>query len=122
MAYVDKFCDKERWKAISILDAKEMQMHISKLVDSDIGEDKKALAFDIKMFNIELSVLANGDIGGATRAVGLVRKSARILLDYASIDSVMAKADTLKCSRAQIFGTILQSLNLKSVVKKSEIC
>lgn len=96
MAYVDKFCDKERWKAISILDAKEMQMHISKLVDSDIGEDKKALAFDIKMFNIELSVLANGNIGGATRAVGLVRKSARVLLDYASIDSVMAKADTLK--------------------------
>lgn len=73
-----------------------MQLHISKLIDSDIGEDKKALAFDVKMFNIELSVLANGNISEATRQVTMVRKSARILLDYATIDSVRAKADTLK--------------------------
>lgn len=96
LAYVDRFCDQERWQAISILDAKEMQLHISKLIDSDIGEDKKALAFDVKMFNIELSVLANGNISEATRQVAMVRKSARILLDYATIDSVRAMADTLK--------------------------
>lgn len=96
LAYVDKFCDREHWQAISILDAREMQLHISKLIDSDIGEDKKALAFDVKMFNIELSVLANGNISEATRYVTMVRKSARILLDYATIDSVRAKADTLK--------------------------
>ncbi len=96
MAYVDKFCDRERWQAISILDAKEMQLHISKLVDIDIEEDKKALAFDVKMFNIELSILANGNISEATRSVGMVRKSARILLDYSTIDDVIAKADTLK--------------------------
>ena len=96
LAYVDKFCDKERWQAISILDAKEMQLHISKLVDSDIDEDKKALAFDVKMFNIELSVLANGNISEATRSVTSVRKSARILLDYATIDGVKAKADVLQ--------------------------
>ena len=95
LAYVDKFCDQERWQAISILDAKEMQLHISKLVDSDIDEDKKALAFDVKMFNIELSVLANGNISEATRSVTSVRKSARILLDYATIDGVKAKADVL---------------------------
>lgn len=96
LAYVDKFCDQERWQAISILDAKEIQLHISKLVDSDIEEDKKALAFDVKMFNIELSVLANGNISEATRSVAMVRMSARLLLDYATIDSVRAKADTLK--------------------------
>lgn len=96
LAYVDKFCDQERWQAISILDAKEMQLHISKLVDSDIDEDKKALAFDVKMFNIELSVLANGNISEATRSVTSVRKSARILLDYATIDGVKAKADVLQ--------------------------
>ena len=96
LAYVDKFCDQERWQAISILDAKEMQLHISKLVDSDIDEDKKALAFDAKMFNIELSVLANGNISEATRSVTSIRKSARILLDYATIDSVKAKADVLQ--------------------------
>lgn len=96
LAYVDKFCDQERWQAISILDAKEMQLHISKLVDSDIDEDKKALAFDVKMFNIELSVLANGNISEATRSVTSVRKSARILLDYATIDGVKEKADVLQ--------------------------
>ena len=96
LAYVDKFCDQERWQAISILDAKEMQLHISKLVDSDIDEDKKALAFDVKMFNIELSVLANGNISEATRSVTSVRKAARILLDYATIDGVKAKADVLQ--------------------------
>ena len=96
LAYVDKFCDQERWQAISILDAKEMQLHISKLIDSDIDEDKKALAFDVKMFNIELSVLANGNISDATRSVTSVRKAARILLDYATIDGVKVKADVLQ--------------------------
>ncbi len=96
LAYVDKFCDQDRWQAISILDAKEMQLHISKLIDSDIDEDKKALAFDIKMFNIELSILANGNISEATRSVTLVRKTARLLLDYSTIDGVKEKASTLQ--------------------------
>lgn len=95
MAYVDKYCDIERWEAVSILDAKEMQLHLSKLLDSDIDEDKKALAFDIKMFNIELSVLANGNIADATRSVGMVRKAARLLLDHSTIDGVKEKAETL---------------------------
>ena len=105
MAYVDKFCDRERWQAISILDAKEMQLHISKLVDVDIDEDKKALAFDVKMFNIELSILANGNISEATRSVGMVRKSARILLDYSTISDVIAKAETLKMLAGTDFWT-----------------
>lgn len=96
LAYVDKFCDYERWQAISILDAKEMQLHISKLIDSDIEEDKKALAFDVKMFHIELSVLANGNISEATRSVGMIRRAARLLLDCSTIDGVMAKATTLQ--------------------------
>lgn len=96
MAYVDKFCDVERWQAISILEAKEMQLHISKLIDSDIDEDKKALAFDLKLFNIELSVLANGNISQATRFVEKVRLAAKILLDNSSIDAVRAKSETLQ--------------------------
>ena len=96
MAYVDKFCDIERWNAISILDCKEMQLHLSKLIDGDIGEDKKALAYDTKMFDIELSILANGNISEATRSVTNVRKAARMLLDFSTIDSVMEKADVLQ--------------------------
>ena len=112
LAYVDRFCDQERWQAISILDAKEIQLHISKLIDSDIDEDKKALAFDIKMFNIELSILANGNISEATRAVTLVRKTARILLDYSTIDGVKEKASTLQ---------ILASTDFWSSPKISEL-
>ncbi len=96
MAYVDKYCDEERWQAISILDAKEMELHISKLIDSDINEDKKALAFDVKMFNIELSVLANGSINEAIQSVGQVRKAARILLDHSTTEGVKEKAETLQ--------------------------
>jgi type I restriction enzyme R subunit len=96
MMYVDKYCDYEKWNALSLLEKKEIQQHLSKLVDNDIDQSKGALAFDYQMLMVELSVLANGNISEAGRNVNRIRKTARLLLDTASISEVIKKAETLK--------------------------
>lgn len=96
MAYVDKFADYERWMSLSILESKEMQIHLSKLIDSDLNQPKGSLSFDYKMFMAELSVLANGSICDANRQVSQIRKISRILLDTATIPAVIEKSETLK--------------------------
>ena len=97
MLYVDKYIDYERWHVIAPLSKKEMQLHLSKLVDSDINEDKGALRFDMQMLQIELSVLASGSIGEAARQVERVRMIAKYLLNYAAGEpAVIARAESLK--------------------------
>lgn len=96
MSYVDKYIDYERWSAIAPLAKKEMQLHLSKLIDNELTEDKSALSFDMQMLQIELATLISGNIGQASRQVERVRKIATLLLDYsASQPAVMNKADTL---------------------------
>jgi type I restriction enzyme R subunit len=96
MMYVDKYADKEKWDAISLLEKKEIQLHLSSLIDNDLNQPKGALAFDLQMLMIELSVLANGNISEAERNVNRVRVISRELLDTASIPAVINKAETLK--------------------------
>lgn len=96
MAHLDKFVDYERWEALSILDKKEIQGHLSGLIDNDIESAKGSLAFDMRMFQIELSVLATGNIGDAVKQVDKVRHTAKVLLEKASVTKVIEKADVLK--------------------------
>ena len=97
MPYVDKYLDYERWNVIAPLSKKEMQLHLSRLIDSDIEEDKGALRFDMQMLQIELSVLASGNVGEAARQVERVRLIAKYLLEYAAGEpAVLQKTDTLK--------------------------
>lgn len=97
MAYVDKYIDYERWASIAPLSKKEMQLHLSKLVDNDLEQDKGALRFDMQMLGIELSVLASGGIGQAAKQVERVRLISKLLLDFAaSQPAVIAKAESLK--------------------------
>lgn len=96
MAYVDKYIDYERWDALSLLEKKEIQLHLSKLLDNDINQSKGSLAFDMKMFDIELSVLASGNIAQASKQVERVRMASKLLLDTASsIKAVINRAETL---------------------------
>ena len=95
MDHLDKFVDYERWEALSILDKKEIQSHLSCLIDSDIDAAKGSLAFDMRMFQIELSVLATGKIDSAAKQVEKVRHTAKVLLEKASVTKVLEKADTL---------------------------
>lgn len=96
MAYVDKYIDADRWNALSILEKKEVQIHLSKLIDNELDQDTKALSFDMKMLNIELSVLVVGNISRAAKQVESVRHISKILLDtQSSQPAVMAKAESL---------------------------
>ena len=96
MEYVDKYFDDDRWQALSILEAKEIQLHLSKLIDSEQNQVKGSLSFDFKMLMAELSVLSNGSIAEATKQVSQVRKISRLLLDNATIPSISDKAETLQ--------------------------
>lgn len=95
MMYVDKYVDEDKWNALSLLEKKEIQLHLSRLVDNDLNQAKGALAFDYQMLMVELSVLANGNISAAERNVNRIRILSRILLDNASIPSIIQKASTL---------------------------
>ena len=96
MAYVDKYYDEDKWQALSLLEKKEIQLHLSRLVDNDLNQAKGSLAFDYQMLMIELSVLANGNISEAGRNVNRVRVISRLLLDNASIPAIINKSETLK--------------------------
>lgn len=97
MPFVDKYIDYERWASIAPLSKKEMQLHLSKLIDNDLEQEKGALRFDMQMLGIELSVLASGSIGNAAKQVERVRLISKMLLDYAATQpAVIAKAESLK--------------------------
>lgn len=97
MSYVDKYIDYDNWASIAPLAKKEMQLHITKLVNGDMGEDVKTLQFDLQMLEIEMSVLARGSIAQVVKQVERVRAISRLLLDYAGATAaVKAKAESLK--------------------------
>ncbi|MBR2414566.1 MAG: DEAD/DEAH box helicase family protein [Clostridia bacterium] len=97
MAYVDKYNDYEKWSHLSLLEKKEMQLHLTPLVDSDADENKNSLAFDLKFMDIELSVLSVGGFTAkAHKQVERVRRISKVLLDTAAgVADVMAKSQTL---------------------------
>ncbi len=97
MAYVDKYNDYEKWSHLSLLEKKEMQLHLTPLVDSETEENKNSLAFDLKFMDIELSVLSVGGFTAkAHKQVERVRRISKALLDTAAgVADVMAKSQTL---------------------------
>ena len=97
MAYVDKYIDYDRWAAISQLANKEIQLHLTKLIDNELDQKKGSLSFDLRMLDIELSVLAEGNIGKAIKSVETIRRVSNILLnEAASITAVINQAATLQ--------------------------
>ncbi len=49
MQYVDKYSDTATWTALTPVIVKEMKVHLSPLLDSGLGGDHLAIAFDIRM-------------------------------------------------------------------------
>ena len=97
MQYVDKYCDYTTWSALSPLMVKEIKIHLTPLLDSGLDGYDLSIAFDIRMLDIELSLLVQGNTAGATRDVKTVCKIAQYLLtEKASIPQVLEKADQLK--------------------------
>ena len=97
MQYVDKYCDYTTWSALSPLMVKEIKVHLTPLLDSGLEGYDLSIAFDIRMLDIELSLLVQGNTAGAARDVKTVCKIAQYLLtEKASIPQVLEKADQLK--------------------------
>ena len=55
--------DDDRWNAISLLECKEIQLHLSRLVDNDLNQAKGSLSFDsediITLFGPQVTVIRN---------------------------------------------------------------
>lgn len=97
MQYVDKYSDYATWESVSPLMVKEIKVHITPLLDSGLEGFDLSIAFDIRMLDIELSMLVQGNTGMATRDVKTVRQVAQYLLtEKASIPQIFAKAEQLK--------------------------
>lgn len=97
MQYVDKYSDYATWESVSPLMVKEIKVHITPLLDSGLEGFDLSIAFDIRMLDVELSMLVQGNTGMATRDVKTVRQVAQYLLtEKASIPQVFAKAEQLK--------------------------
>ncbi|MBE6374320.1 MAG: DEAD/DEAH box helicase [Lentisphaerae bacterium] len=96
MAYVDKYYDRDIWSNLSEFNKKEIEVHLTYLLDADSGEKENVKLFDARMLEIEISLLLTGKTAKARKSVEVVRKIANYLLDKASVPQIMAKADQLK--------------------------
>ena len=97
MEYVDKYSDYKTWEAVSPLMVKEIKLHITPLLDSGLDGLDLSIAFDIRMLDVELSVLVQGNTASASRDIKIIRKVAQYLLtEKATIPMVFAKAEQLK--------------------------
>lgn len=97
MSYVDKYCDKNSWAALSPVMVKEMQIHLTPLIDSGTEDHFKIVTFDVRMSIAQCAVLAEHSVNSAASSVRSVKRLAKQLIDeYASIPQVQEKADDLK--------------------------
>ncbi len=96
MAYVEKYYDRDIWANLSELNKKEIEVHLTYLLDADSVEKENVKLFDARMLDIEISLLLSGKTAKARKSVEVVRKIANYLLDKASVPQIMAKAEQLK--------------------------
>ncbi len=103
MPYVDKYYDREIWNNLSELGKKEIELHLSYLLDADPDDPEYAKLFDARMLAIEISLLLTGKTAKAKKDVEVVRRVAQFLLNKASVPQIMAKADQLKMLASEQF-------------------
>lgn len=96
MQYVDKYHDREIWTALSPVMQKEIEIHLSSLLDADSAENELSKIFDARMLSIEISLLADGNTQKASKDIKIVREVCQYLLKKASVPQVMEKSEHLK--------------------------
>ena len=97
MAYVDKYNDSAIWNALSAVMVAELHHHITRLIDSGVSDNYKALSFDYRMLKIQNAILKTGNLDEAASSVRRVRKLAQHLIDEkASVPQVLEKIAVLK--------------------------
>ncbi len=114
MQMVDKYYDLNTWESLSPVMVREAKKHLSPLLDSGVNGDYLAVAFDVRMYYIELALLASGSINGAADHVKNVRLIAQyLLIEKASVPQVLAKAADLKTLAGDAFWTVASVMELE---------
>ncbi|MCR5743295.1 MAG: DEAD/DEAH box helicase family protein [Lachnospiraceae bacterium] len=103
MAYVDKYFDDKTWDYISPIMNKEIKIHLTPLLDSGLNGEAISVAFDIKMLNVELSVIMVGGISRAVKSVQIIRAVADYLLTKASVPAIKNKIPQLQTLSSEQF-------------------
>lgn len=97
MQIVDKYCDIKNWVSLSPVMVKEIKRHLTYLVDSGLGGDFLSVAFDVRMYYIELDLLKTYSVMNSSSHIKTLRKCAQFLInEKASVPQVKNKADALK--------------------------
>ena len=96
MEWVDRYSDFDVWTCLSPVMVKEIKLHLVPLLDSGIKDKDLVIAFDIRMLDVELSVLLQGNVAKANRDVKVIREVAQYLLTKASVPQIFEKAEQLK--------------------------
>lgn len=104
MEYVDKYTQKSAWDALSAVDVRIIQSHITRLIDSGTNDKYKVIAFDVRMMQIQDALLTSGDITKAAPSVRRVKKIAKYLIEEkASLDQVIEKLEELLELQQDVF-------------------
>lgn len=95
--YVDCYSVYDNWSSISAVDVKEIKYHLTRLLDSGLEGNELALAFDYRIFSIELDILKYKKILTSGKSVKKIKSAAKYLLEEkATLPQVFAKKEELK--------------------------
>ena len=103
MPHIDDFNSPVTWRGLSPMQVKELEVHVAPLMMPREGEDESAKVFDVRLFRIEVGLLASGGVAGVARDVQFVREAADALLQKASVPAVHAKMVLLEKVRSERF-------------------
>jgi type I restriction enzyme R subunit len=97
MQFVDKYCDMQNWVSLSPVMINEIKRHLTVLVDSGLEGDFLSVAFDVRMYYIELDLLKNSSINNSASHIKSLKKCAQFLInEKSSVPQVRNKANDLR--------------------------
>ncbi len=115
LPYVDKFRSDEKWQYISKIDLQELKAHVTELV-SPTAEDELAKIFDLKILNIEVSLIDKSQ--DSTRSQNAVIVIAQALAGITTIPQVRMHIDTIEKLQTKEFWSNLTIETLENLRKE----
>ncbi len=115
MPYVDKYYNKEIWQQLSPVNQKEIEVHLTPLLDSVPNESELSKIFDARMLNTELALLVTGKTDKAKRDVKVIREVCQYLLSKAAVPQIMEKSEQLKTLVSEQFWAAPQMKDLETL-------
>lgn len=115
LEYVDKFKKEETWQYLSKIDLQELKSHITELISPN-ADDELAKIFDLKILNIEVSLLDKTQ--DSTRSQNAVIVLAQALSKMTTIPQIRPHMETIKLIQTKPFWENATIDQLESVRKE----